>query len=154
MFVVSVAGHSSLQTIQASCRRLACLPESMSDGPYRSCSRQPGSPAGAIRRNYAARHGAAVSTPEPGSWQHDLVELLEIFERHEVPYLIAGGHAVAHAGHLRATKDVDIYVPQIAGASERSPPRSRSRSSVFGVDIEAHDFALVDKLVAQRITHG
>ncbi len=60
-----------------------------------------------------------MSTPEPGSWQHDLVELLEIFERHEVPYLIAGGHAVAHAGHLRATKDVDIYVPQVTGASER-----------------------------------
>lgn len=60
-----------------------------------------------------------MSTPEPGSWQHDLVELLEIFARHEVPHLIAGGYAVAHAGHLRATKDVDIYVPQIADASER-----------------------------------
>jgi hypothetical protein len=60
-----------------------------------------------------------VSTPEAGSWQADLVELLEILARHEVPHLIAGGYAVAHAGHLRATKDVDIYVPQIAGASER-----------------------------------
>ena len=57
--------------------------------------------------------------PEPGSWQCDLVELLEIFEGHDVPYLIAGGYAVAHAGHLRATKDVDIFVPRIEGASAR-----------------------------------
>ena len=60
-----------------------------------------------------------MSSHEAGSWQHDLAELLEILTRHEVPHLIAGGYAVAHAGHLRATKDVDIYVPQIAGASER-----------------------------------
>jgi hypothetical protein len=57
--------------------------------------------------------------PRPGSWQHDLVELLETFEAHQVPYLIAGGYAVAHAGHLRATKDVDIFVPRIADASAR-----------------------------------
>lgn len=57
--------------------------------------------------------------PEAGSWQHDLVELLETFAAHEVPYLIAGGYAVAHAGHLRATKDVDIYVPRGPGVNER-----------------------------------
>jgi hypothetical protein len=57
--------------------------------------------------------------PEPGSWQHDLVELLETLTQHQVPYLIAGGYAVAHAGHLRATKDLDIFVPTIAGASAR-----------------------------------
>lgn len=57
--------------------------------------------------------------PEPGSWQHDLVELLETFEAHEVPFLIAGGYAVAHAGYLRATKDVDIFVPRIESASDR-----------------------------------
>src|SRR5690606_9943712 len=37
----------------------------------------------------------------------------------EVPYLIAGGYAVAHAGHLRATKDIDIFVPRLAGTSAR-----------------------------------
>lgn len=57
--------------------------------------------------------------PEPGSWQQDLVELLATFTAHAVPFLIAGGYAVAHAGHLRATKDVDIYVPRVEGASER-----------------------------------
>lgn len=57
--------------------------------------------------------------PKPGSWQHDLVELLESLGRHEVPYLVVGGYAVAHAGHLRATKDLDVFVPRIAGASTR-----------------------------------
>lgn len=57
--------------------------------------------------------------PEPGSWQHDLVELLETFEKHEVPFLVAGGYAVAHAGHLRTTKDVDIFVPRAPGANAR-----------------------------------
>lgn len=56
-----------------------------------------------------------MSTLEPGSWQHDLVELLEVLDRHEVPYLIAGGYAVAHAGHLRATKDIDISYRKCQG---------------------------------------
>jgi hypothetical protein len=72
---------------------------------------------GGIRRSFAAHHGAAVK-PEVGSWQHDLVNLLETFERLEVPYLVAGGYAVAHAGHLRATKDIDLYVPRLDGVDE------------------------------------
>lgn len=50
--------------------------------------------------------------PERGSWQHDLVELLETLESHDVPFIVVGGYAVAHAGHLRSTKDVDIFVPR------------------------------------------
>ncbi|MEX1362371.1 MAG: hypothetical protein AB1Z98_04550 [Nannocystaceae bacterium] len=48
-----------------------------------------------------------------------MVELLAAFGRHEVPFLIAGGYAVAHAGHVRATKDVDLFVPRTPGASAR-----------------------------------
>lgn len=57
--------------------------------------------------------------PVPGSWQHDLVELLETLNRHEVPFLVVGGYAVAHAGHLRATKDLDVFVPRLAGVDAR-----------------------------------
>ncbi len=57
--------------------------------------------------------------PEPGSWQHDLVELLRLFARHRVPFLIAGGYAVAHAGYLRATKDIDLFVPRSLENDER-----------------------------------
>jgi len=54
-------------------------------------------------------------SPEAGSWQHDLVEFLDTLERHRVPFLIVGGYAVAHAGYLRATKDVDVFVPRRPG---------------------------------------
>ena len=57
--------------------------------------------------------------PEPRTWQADIVELLETLRRFRVPFLIAGGFAVAHAGHLRATKDVDVFVPSTKEASQR-----------------------------------
>jgi hypothetical protein len=57
--------------------------------------------------------------PEPGSWQHDLVELLATLARHRVPFLVVGGYAVAHAGHLRATKDLDVFIPRTPQASAR-----------------------------------
>jgi len=56
---------------------------------------------------------------EPGSWQHDLVVLLETLARHRVPSLVVGGYAVAHAGHLRATKDVDLFIPRGADNDAR-----------------------------------
>jgi hypothetical protein len=71
-----------------------------------------------IPQSFGVRRGAFVKA-EPGSWQHDLVDLLETLKRHGVPFLVAGGYAVAHAGHLRATKDLDIFVPRVAGASAR-----------------------------------
>lgn len=36
-----------------------------------------------------------------------------------MPFLIVGGYAVAHAGHLRATKDLDVFVPRAAGVDAR-----------------------------------
>lgn len=57
--------------------------------------------------------------PEPGSWQQDIVELLELLARYRVPFLVAGGYAVAHAGHLRATKDIDLFVPRSLANDER-----------------------------------
>lgn len=64
---------------------------------------------------------ASVSSvePEPGSWQADLAELVQTLRRHRVPFLIVGGFAVAHAGHLRGTKDIDIYVPRGTRTSGR-----------------------------------
>jgi hypothetical protein len=74
--------------------------------------------------------------PEPGSWQQDLVDLLEALERHEVPYLIAGGYAVAHAGHLRATNGLDVFVPRIVGASARL---ATALSEFLGGEISEED---------------
>lgn len=41
--------------------------------------------------------------------QPDFEELLRLFAVHKVEYMIVGGFAVAHHGHPRFTKDIDLY---------------------------------------------
>lgn len=40
----------------------------------------------------------------------DFKELLHAFNAHNVEYLIVGAHALAAHGHVRATKDLDVWV--------------------------------------------
>lgn len=40
----------------------------------------------------------------------DFKELLLTFNAHNVEYLIVGAHALAAYGHVRATKDLDVWV--------------------------------------------
>ena len=40
----------------------------------------------------------------------DFKELLLAFNAHNVEYLIVGAHALAAHGHVRATKDLDVWV--------------------------------------------
>ena len=40
----------------------------------------------------------------------DFKELLLAFNAHDVEYLIVGAHALAAHGHVRATKDLDLWV--------------------------------------------
>ncbi|HXQ74522.1 MAG TPA: hypothetical protein VN844_28720 [Pyrinomonadaceae bacterium] len=40
----------------------------------------------------------------------DFKELLLVFNAHNVEYLIVGAHALAAHGHVRATKDLDLWV--------------------------------------------
>jgi catalase len=40
----------------------------------------------------------------------DFVELLQSFDDHEVEFLIVGAHALAAHGHVRATKDLDVFL--------------------------------------------
>lgn len=40
----------------------------------------------------------------------DFNELLSIFGEHGVEYLVVGAHALAVHGHVRATKDLDVWV--------------------------------------------
>ena len=45
----------------------------------------------------------------------DFKELLHTFNAHNVEYLIVGAHALAAYGHVRATKDLDVWVrPELA----------------------------------------
>jgi len=49
----------------------------------------------------------------------DFSELLRVFNEHEVEYLVVGAHAVAAYGHVRATKDLDLWVrPDPANADK------------------------------------
>ncbi len=40
----------------------------------------------------------------------DFRDLLSTFNDHEVEYLVVGAHALAAHGHVRATKDLDVWV--------------------------------------------
>ncbi len=40
----------------------------------------------------------------------DLIELLAAFNAQGVDYLVVGAHALAAHGHVRATKDLDVWV--------------------------------------------
>ena len=49
----------------------------------------------------------------------DFKELLLAFNAHNVEYLIVGAHALAAHGHVRATKDLDLWVrPQASNAQK------------------------------------
>ena len=49
----------------------------------------------------------------------DFKELLLAFNAHNVDYLIVGAHAMAAHGHVRATKDLDIWVRPDQNNAER-----------------------------------
>lgn len=50
----------------------------------------------------------------------DFVELLQLFGDHEVEFLIVGAHALAAHGHVRATKDLDVFIRASAENAERA----------------------------------
>ena len=49
----------------------------------------------------------------------DFKELLLAFNAHDVEYLIVGAHALAAHGHVRATKDLDLWVRPDASNARR-----------------------------------
>lgn len=49
----------------------------------------------------------------------DTKDLLELFERHEVRYVLVGGYAVNYYGYIRATQDIDLLVYPSRDNAER-----------------------------------
>ena len=49
----------------------------------------------------------------------DFREFLQFLNSNDVRYLVIGGYAVAAHGHVRYTKDIDVWVEQTKGNSER-----------------------------------
>ncbi|HXI58929.1 MAG TPA: hypothetical protein VNO55_22835 [Polyangia bacterium] len=62
----------------------------------------------------------------------DFSDLLATFNAHGVEYLVVGAHALAAHGHVRATKDLDVWVHATA---ENAPRIVRALTS-FGAPLQ------------------
>jgi hypothetical protein len=68
----------------------------------------------------------------------DFKELLAVFNAHTVEYLVVGAHALAAHGHVRATKDLDVWVkPSVDNA-----PKILRALAEFGAPL--HDLSVDD----------
>jgi hypothetical protein len=75
----------------------------------------------------------------------DFRDLLAEFNAHGVEYLVVGAHALAAHGHVRATKDLDVWVrPDAANAS-----RVFAALAEFGASL--HDLTESDLTAAGTI---
>lgn len=90
----------------------------------------------------------------------DFVDLLRTFNAHGVEYLVVGAHALAAHGHVRATKDLDVWV----NPTTDNARRVWSALAEFGAPLDAvtiEDFAApnvvfqigVDPLRIDILTH-
>src|SRR5688572_18255263 len=70
----------------------------------------------------------------------DFRELLSEFSRHGVEYLVIGAHALAAHGHVRATKDLDVFVRADADNAERILAALRAFGAPL-TQVTAADFA-------------
>jgi hypothetical protein len=68
----------------------------------------------------------------------DFRDLLAAFNAHGVEYLVVGAHALAAHGHVRATKDLDVWVRTDAANARRVLEALRS----FGAPL--HDLTEAD----------
>lgn len=70
----------------------------------------------------------------------DFKELLQLFEEHEVEYMIVGGYAVIRYTQPRYTKDLDLWIRPTAG----NAARIREVFQKFGIpliEVTEEDFA-------------
>ena len=70
----------------------------------------------------------------------DFKELLESFNARKVEYLVVGGHALAHHGIIRATKDIDLYVPPTHSNAQRVMDAVLDAFGFGGVGLKSEDF--------------
>lgn len=64
----------------------------------------------------------------------DLQELLELLASHKVEYLVIGAHALAHHGHPRATKDIDLWVRSEIENAQRLASALKEFGAAIGPD--------------------
>jgi hypothetical protein len=62
----------------------------------------------------------------------DFSDLLATFNAHSVEYLVVGAHALAAHGHVRATKDLDVWIRP----SAENAPRALRALAAFGAPLQ------------------
>jgi hypothetical protein len=78
--------------------------------------------------------------------QSDFKDLLELFNKHQINYLIVGGYALAFHGAPRMTGDIDLFV-------EPSPQNAQKILTALkefgfsGADLNVEDFILPEKVI-------
>ncbi len=78
--------------------------------------------------------------------QKDFKELLELFNAHNVEYMIVGGYALAFHGAPRYTGDIDLFIKP----DKENAPRVMNALDEFGfgsVGIEASDLEYENKVI-------
>jgi hypothetical protein len=78
--------------------------------------------------------------------QQDYKELLELFNAHNVDYVIVGGYALAFHGAPRFTGDIDLFVKP----DPKNAQRILSALTEFGMgslDLSQTDFTSVDNVI-------
>lgn len=78
--------------------------------------------------------------------RNDFKELLELFNKHEVEYLIVGGYALAFHGAPRFTGDIDLFVRPVRENAERI--LAALNEFGFGsLDLSENDFTSPGKVI-------
>lgn len=78
--------------------------------------------------------------------RNDFKELLELFNKHKVEYLIVGGYALAFHGAPRFTGDIDLFVRPVCQNAERI--LAALNEFGFGsVDLSENDFTTPGKVI-------
>ncbi|WP_457596910.1 DUF6036 family nucleotidyltransferase [Hydrogenimonas sp.] len=76
----------------------------------------------------------------------DYRDLIELFNRHEVKYLLVGAHAMAVFGYARSTYDIDIWVEK----SEQNAQRVLKALEEFGLPFELdEEVFMADEQIVQ-----
>jgi hypothetical protein len=78
--------------------------------------------------------------------QQDFRELLELFNRHKVEYIVVGSYALAHYGAPRYTGDIDLYVKPAPENAEKIIS-SLNDFGFASLNLSAEDFCVTQQIV-------
>ncbi len=78
----------------------------------------------------------------------DFRDVLVCLTDAEAEFMVIGGYAVAHHGHVRATKDIDVFVrPTQENAARVMRALETFGAPLSALDIHASDFATPGKVI-------